>query len=135
MRPFEIPVEDYVRLNLLAGNDMLFWSQIWELGRKNHIDEKGRKHYVDGNFKTRQDLSRITYPDLGELARSLEKLLAAIEGTGLGLMYTPSQAPVIVTTAIGYQDYYEYMITDPAFIHEFQKRVSEHFAACRRRVG
>ena len=126
VRPFEIPVEDYVRLNLLAGNDMLFWSRIWELGRKNHIDDKGRKHYVDGTFKTRQDLSRITYPDLGELARSLEELLAAIEGTGLGLMYTPSEAPFIVTTAVGYQDYYEYMITDPAFIHEFQKRVSEH---------
>lgn len=126
VRSFELPGEDYVRLNLLAGNDMLFWSRIWELGRKNHIDEEGRKHYMDGTFKTRQDLSRITYPDLGELARGLEELLGAIEGTGLGLMYTPSQAPFIVTTAIGYQDYYEYMITDPEFIHEFQRRVSEH---------
>ncbi|MCK5806101.1 MAG: hypothetical protein KAI66_24930 [Lentisphaeria bacterium] len=128
VRPYEIPVEEYVRLNLLAGNDMLFWSRIWELGRKNHIDEKGRKQYMDGTFKTRQDLKRITYPDLGELARGLEELLAAIEGTGMGLVYTPSQESFIVTTAIGYQDYYEYMITDPAFIHEFQKRVTEHCA-------
>lgn len=126
VRPFEIAVEDYVELNTLAGNDMLYWSRVWELGRKNHIDEKGRKHYVDGTFKTRQDLENIIYPDLGELARSLEELLSAIEGTGMGLLYTPSQAPFIVTTAMGYQDCYEYMITDPEFIHEFQKRVSEH---------
>ena len=49
VRPFEIPARDYVELNLRAGNDMVFWSHIWELGRKNVLDEEGRKHYVDGN--------------------------------------------------------------------------------------
>src|SRR3972149_4911251 len=56
VRPFEIPAEDYVRLNILAGNDMLFWSRVWELGRKHYLDADGRKHYVDGTFKTRADL-------------------------------------------------------------------------------
>jgi uroporphyrinogen decarboxylase len=123
VRPFEIPARDYVELNLRAGNDMIFWAHVWELGRKNVVDAEGRKHYVDGTMKTRADFARIEFPDLGEIRSRLEELLAAMEGTGLGLEYTPPQAPFIVMTAIGYQDYYERLITDPAFIHEFQERV------------
>ncbi len=125
VRPFEIPAEDYVRLNVLVGNDMLFWTRVWELGRRNHIDADGRKHYVDGTIKTRQDLRRIAFPDLGELERSIEALLAAMDGTGLGLLFSPSQAPFIVATAIGYQDYYEALIADPDFVREFQDRVGD----------
>lgn len=126
VRPFEIPARDYVELNLRAGNDMVFWSCIWELGRRNVLDGEGRKHYVDGTMKRREDLANIEFPDLGEIRRRLEQLLTAMEGTGMGLVYTPSQAPFIVMTAIGYQDYYERLITDPAFIHEFQDRVHPH---------
>ena len=126
VRPFEIPARDYVELNLRAGNDMVFWSHIWELGRRNVLDEEGRKHYADGTMKRREDLRGIEFPDLGEIQRELEALLTAMEGTGLGLVYTPSQAPFIVMTAVGYQDYYERLITDPAFIHEFQERVHPH---------
>jgi len=126
VRPFELPAKDYVQLNLLAGNDMVFWQRVWELGRKNMRDAEGRKHYVDGTLKTRHDLKRITFPDLGELRRGLEEVLEALSGTGMGLVYSPSQTPFIVTTAIGYQDYYEYLLTDPGFIHEFQARVHDY---------
>ncbi len=43
----------------------------------------------------------------------------------MGFMYTPNPAPFIVTTAIGYEDYYMCMVSDPGFIHEFQKVVNE----------
>jgi uroporphyrinogen decarboxylase len=126
VRPYELPAKDYVKLNLLAGNDMVLWQRVWELGRKNKLDADGRKHYVDGTLKTRDDLKRITFPDLGELRRALEEVLEALSGTGMGLVYTPSQTTFIVTTAVGYQDYFEYLLTDPGFIHEFQARVHDY---------
>ncbi len=126
VRPFELPTADYVELNLRAGNDMVFWQHVWELGRKNIYDAAGRKQYVDGTMKTRRDLARITCPDLDTIRIRMEELLTALEGTGMGLVITPSQSPFIVMTAIGYQDYYEYLITDAEFIHEFQARVDDY---------
>ncbi|MCX6994185.1 MAG: hypothetical protein NT011_13730 [Kiritimatiellaeota bacterium] len=125
VRPYELPVKDYVELNLRYGNDMVFLNNVWELGRKNIIDSQGRKQYVDGTMKTPEDLKQIKFPDLGAIKKSIEELLAGIEGTGLGLKYTANQTPFIVTTAIGYQDYYMDLIVNPAFIHEFQKRVND----------
>ncbi len=122
---YALPVADFVELNLRCGNDLVFLAHLWKLGRKTMLDAEGREHYVDGVIKTRADLKTIAYPDLDAIRRHIEEVLAAIDGTGLGLKYTPSQAPFLVTTAMGYADYYEAMITDPAFIHEFQKRVED----------
>ena len=126
VRPFEISAKDYVEVNRRAGNDMIFWTRVWELGRRNVTDDEGRKHYVDGTMKTRADLKQIVTPDLDAFRRGIEDLLEAAQGTGMGLAVTVSQAPFIVATAVGYQDYYESLIMDPAFIHEFQDRVNEH---------
>lgn len=125
VRPYELPIADYVELNLRAGNDLLYLAHVWELGRKNHFDETGRKHYVDGTMKTRESLRDIVPPDLGEYERDIEHALTAIEGTGLGLKYTALQAPFIVTTAIGYQDYYLALLDDPQFVHDFQAIIEE----------
>ncbi|MBM3889684.1 MAG: hypothetical protein FJ388_11235 [Verrucomicrobia bacterium] len=122
-RPFDLPPDELVELNLRAGNDLVFLADVWELGRRNHIDPDGRKHYVDGTIKTRADLKQITFPDMGRLRQKIERTLNVIEGTGMGLKYTPSQTAFVVTTAVGYQDYYECLLTDRAFIHEFQDRI------------
>ncbi|MFA5866042.1 MAG: uroporphyrinogen decarboxylase family protein [Phycisphaerae bacterium] len=124
VRPYELPAKDYVELNRKCGNDMICLNNVWELGRKNVIDSEGRKHYVDGTMKTPADLNQITYPDLGCIRKSIENMLEAIEGTGFGLKYIANQTPFIVTTAVGYQDYYMCLITNPGFIHEFQKRIN-----------
>jgi hypothetical protein len=126
VRPYELPARDFVELNLRAGNDLLHMTCVWELGRKNHFDADGRKHYVDGTIKARADLKRVTFPDVGEVRRRIEGALAAAAGTGLGLKWTPSQTAFIVTTAVGYEDYYTYLATDPAFIHEFQALVHDY---------
>jgi len=125
VRPYEIPVEDYVELNLRAGNDLVYLGHVWELGRKNYIDAEGRKHYVDGVMKTRDSLKDVTYPNLGEFERDIARLLTAIEGTGLGMKYSATQAPFLVTTAVGYQDYYMALYDDPQFIHDFQALLEE----------
>jgi hypothetical protein len=125
VRPYELSAKDYVELNIACGNDFVLMANLWELGRKNFIDSEGRKHYVDGTMKTREDLKKIVYPDLGLYRKRIEELLAAVEGTGLGIKYTPGQAPFLVTTAVGYQDYYMDLILDPDFIHEFQRRLAE----------
>jgi len=125
VRPYEIPVADYVELNIRAGNDLVYLGHVWELGRKNVIDAAGRKHYVDGVMKTRESLQDVWYPDLGEYERDLAARLAAIEGTGLGMKYSATQAPFLTMTAIGYQDYYLALYDDPQFIHDFQAIVEQ----------
>jgi len=125
VRPYELPVEDYVEVNLRAGNDLVYLGHVWELGRKNYIDAEGRKHYVDGVMKTRDALRDVWYPDLGEYERDIAGVLAAIDGTGLGFKYTATQAPFLVTTAVGYQDYYMALYDDPQFIRDFQALLEE----------
>lgn len=125
VRSFELPVNDLVELNIRCGNDMVYLSNVWELGRHNVFDSAGRKHYMDGTIKTRSDLARIEYPELDRIRQRIEEVLDGIEDTGLGLKYTANQSPSIVTTAVGYQDYYIALIDDPGFIHEFQKRVDD----------
>ena len=126
VRSYELPVEDYVALNMECGNDLVFFADVWELGRKNVFDPDGRKHYVDGTIKTRSDLRQVRSPDVASVRQRIEELLEAIEGTGFGVKYTPNQPPFIVTTAMGYEDCYTCMITDPGFIHDFQRRVDEY---------
>lgn len=126
VRSYELPVEDYVALNLECGNDLIHFANVWELGRKNVFDSEGRKHYIDGTIKTRSDLRHVRSPDVGFVRQRIEELLEAIEGTGFGVKYTPNQPPFIVTTAMGYEHCYTCMITDPGFIHDFQRRVDEY---------
>lgn len=126
VRSFELPSRDLVELARRAGNDMVYLAHIWELGRHNVFDQDGRKHYQDGTMKTRSDLKRIVAPSLDGIRRSLDETLSAMEGTGLGLIYTLNPVPFIVTTAVGYEDYYTALIADPGFILEFQKRVAEY---------
>jgi len=126
LRPYEIPAEDLVELHLRLGNDMVFLTDLWELARKNQIDDEGRKHYVDGTIKCPQDFSQIEYPDLGNTEKLLTGVLTAAEGTGLGVTYAINNAPRLATVAIGYQDYCIALIDDPAFVHELQRRIHEY---------
>ena len=123
VRCYELPGRDLVELYRAAGCDMAYVSTIWELGRNNFIDAHGRKHYVDGTFKTRASLREIAFPDLDALRRRLEEVTGALAGTGLGLIFAPNPVPFLVTTAIGYQDYYQALVDDPEFVLEFQQRL------------
>lgn len=125
VRCFELPPRDLAALYQAAGCDMAYLAAIWELGRKNLIDAQGRKHYVDGLFKTRDSLREIVFPDLDTIRRRLDAVMTALAGTGLGLIYGPNPMPFTVTTAVGYQDYYEALILDPEFVIEFQRRLND----------
>jgi uroporphyrinogen-III decarboxylase len=126
VRPYELPAEDYIELCLRAGNDLVYVARVWELGRKNFIDGSGRKHYVDGTIKTRDDLKGIVFPDISMLKQRIEEIFETVEGTNFGIKFTPNQAPFVVATAIGYSDYYQYMLTDPSFIHQFQDMIGDY---------
>jgi len=51
-------------------------------------------------------------------------MLAALDGTGIGILYNHVNTPFIVTTAVGYEDYYAALLEDPDFIRECFKRVT-----------
>ena len=126
---YDIPPRDLVNLYTTLGCDMVYLANLWELGRKNEIDETGRKHYVDGVIKTPEQLRDVKLPDLGETRRKIEGVLEAMEGSGLGLIYWPNHTPRLVALAVGYQDYCMALMDDPDFILEFQKVIDEYCLA------
>jgi hypothetical protein len=132
MAPYRLPATDNVALALACGNDLVYTANPWLFGRKNMTDADGRVHYVDGTIKARADMQSLTYPDVDEVRRRLEETLACSEGTGLGIVYAMNCAPFLVTTAVGYADYYMCLIDDPEFIHDFQRWVEDY---CMRQLA
>lgn len=123
---YELSAEDNVELNCRMGNDMIYFSHIWRVGRKEKADAEGRIHYIDGEIKTEADLDKLWFPNLEAVERRLEELLNAVQRTGLGVVYGAQTAPFTSTTAIGYEDFCIFTIERPAFIHEVQKRLHEY---------
>jgi len=107
------------------GMDMAYVVVPWQLGRKEQLDAEGRSLYVDGTIKTRADLKRIEDPGDDAIKRRLDEMLAALDGTGIGILYNHANTPFLVTTAVGYEDYYVSLLDDPDFIRECFKRVDE----------
>jgi uroporphyrinogen decarboxylase len=126
LHAYELPIPDYVELNRRMGNDMIYFSHIWRLGRKQMEDEEGRLHYVDGTMKTQDSLKDIWRPNLDHLEARLEELLNLIDGSGFGVVCGIQSASFTVSTAIGIQDYWYNTVDNPGFIHEFQKRLHEY---------
>ncbi|MCK4783909.1 MAG: hypothetical protein KAV87_09180 [Desulfobacteraceae bacterium] len=126
LHAYELPAEDYVELNRRMGNDMVYFGEIWRLGRKEKTDDQERIHYIDGTMKTPQSLKDIWYPDLDVARKRLEELLNAIEGTGFGIACCNKFAASVVCTAVGYEDYWLALYDNPGFIHEFQKIINEY---------
>lgn len=120
---FELPIEDVVEWNRRMGNDMVYFSHVWHLGRRENTDADGRVHYIDGTMKTRDSLAELALPDMDALRRRLDALCETIDGSGFGLACGAQNAGFTVPTAIGYQDFCLHTIMDPNFILDFQKRV------------
>lgn len=126
LHAYELPIDDYLELNRKMGNDLIYFAEIWRLGRKEQTDAEGRIHYVDGVMKTRRSIKDIKFPDLGETRKCLEKLLTAIEGTGFGVICYNKHAPAEVATAMGLEDYWANCLLDPSFVRDFQEKVHEY---------
>ena len=122
---FELPIPEYVELNRRIGNDMVFFSHIWRLGRQEIKDAFGRIHYVDGTMKTAASVGDIWYPDLNMLEQRLEELLRLASEHGFGVICQVQTAPFVVATAMGYQDYWMNTMTNPGLIHEFTQRIQD----------
>lgn len=124
-RSYDLPPADYVEFVQKLGMDMAYIAVLWKLGRKERLDAAGRSLYVDGTIKTRADLDKIVDPGDDAIRRRLDEMLEAVDGTGIGILYNHWNTPVTVTTAIGYEDYYLALLTDPDFVRECLKRVDE----------
>ncbi len=123
---FELPIADIIEYNRRLGNDMIYSGHVWRLGRKEMTDDSGKIHYVDGTMKTHASLEDIYFPDLDNIRRRLEELLADIDGSGFGVLCGAQTAGFTVPTAIGYEDFCMKTILDPEFIDEFQKHVHDY---------
>ena len=121
LHPFELDPADNVELSLRLGNDLVYFSHVWRVGRKQITDKDGRLHYVDGIIKKREDLDKIWFPDLGNLEKRLEATVRALEGTGLGIMVGTQSGPFTAMTAMGYQDFLINTVMDPDLIMDMIK--------------
>jgi hypothetical protein len=126
LHAYELPPRDYVELNLRMGNDMVYFADIWRVGRREKTDAEGRIHYVDGLIKGPSDLGQIWFPDLDERRRHLEATLRALDGTGLGIVASNKSAPAVASAAVGLQDYLMLCVENPAFVHDLQHRLDEY---------
>jgi hypothetical protein len=126
LHSFELPPEDVVEWNKYIGNDMVYFSHVWHLGRKEKKDMEGRVHYIDGLIKDRATMEDIRLPDIGALRLKMENTLDLIESTGFGLICGAQTTGFTVPTAIGYQDFCLAIYNDPSFVSDFQKRVHEY---------
>ena len=86
LHPYELDPDDNIELNLRMRNDMVYFSHVWRVGRKQIIDKEGRLHYVDGLIKRREDFDQIWFPDLGKLETRLAATIKASEKIGLGVI-------------------------------------------------
>jgi uroporphyrinogen decarboxylase len=126
LHPFEQEVEDNVELNIRMGNDMLFFSHVWRLGRVDVQDKMGRLHYKDGNIKARTDFDQLWFPDLGTLEHRLEATCKALEGTGMGLMCGAQTAAFTAMTAMGYNDFLLNTLADPDLVMDLIKILHDY---------
>jgi len=126
LHPFEQEVVDNVELNMRMGNDMLYFSHVWRLGRIDVQDKMGRLHYKDGNIKSRSDFARIWFPDLGKLEHKLEATCKALDGTGMGLMCGAQTAAFTAMTAMGYNDFLLNTLADPDLVMDLIKIIHDY---------
>ena len=124
-KSYDLVPADYVEFLRRMGMDMAYLAVPWRLGRKESEDESGRKRYMDGTIKTRADLKRVQDPGDDAIKRRLDEMTAALDGTRIGILYNHWNTPATVSTAVGYEDYYVALLTEPDFIREFFKRVDD----------
>ena len=126
LHPYELDADNNIELNLRMGNDLVYISYVWRVGRKQMKDKDGRLHYIDGMIKKREDFDQFWFPDLNEFERRLEKTIRAAEGTGLGIFYGTQSAPFTAMTAMGYQDFLVATLTDPDMVTDMIKMIQEY---------
>ena len=125
-RSYDLPADPLVEWNRRMGNDMVYLSHIWRVGRREHVDEAGRIHYIDGTIKSLDDLEDLWFPNLDEKRARLEAVLEAVDGTGMGLVVGAQGAAFTSTAAIGYNDLCMATIDSPDFVIEVQKRLHSY---------
>ena len=125
-RSYDLPADQLVEWNRRMGNDMVYLSHIWRVGRREHIDEEGRIHYIDGTIKSLDDIEELWFPDLDEKRARLEAVLEAVDGTGMGLVVGAQGAAFTSSAAIGYNDFCMATIDSPDFVLEVQKRLHRY---------
>ena len=126
LHSFELDARDNIELNTRMGNDMLYLSHVWRLGRVEVQDALGRLHYKDGSIKTRSDFDQIWFPDLGKLEKRLDLTCKALEGTGMGLMCGAQTAAFTAMTAMGYNEFLMNTLADPDLVMDLIKTLHEY---------
>lgn len=123
---FDLPADEYLELNRFMGNDMVYFSHVWRVGRKERKDAAGRIHYIDGEIKTEGDLDKLWFPDTDDIERRLEELVRKSIDAGFGVIYGTQSAAFTSTVAIGFEDFCLAVMDRPSFVHDLQRRLQDY---------
>ncbi len=126
MHAFDLPAGEAVELNRVMGNDLLYFSHVWRVGRKERRDAEGRIHYIDGTIKSERDFDKLYFPDLDEIERRLEETVTLGHEAGFGIVYGSQSAAFTSTVAVGFEDFCFAVVDRPGFVHEIQNRLQEY---------
>lgn len=126
MHCFELEADDNIELNLRMGNDLAFFGHVWRVGRKEMIDDAGRRHYIDGNIKSRKMFSDLWFPDIGALEKRLEDHCKKIDGSNMGIMCKGQTPAFTAMCAMGYSDFLLNTIKDTDFVYDLINRIHDY---------
>ena len=126
MHSFDLPAPQLVELNRIMGNDLIYFSHVWRVGRKEKNDTSGRIHYIDGTIKSHVDLDQIWFPDIEDVERRLSEIVELGHEEGFGIVYGSQSAAFTSTVAMGFEDFCLAVIDNPGYVHDLQARFQEY---------
>lgn len=134
VRSYLLDAGPYVEFLKRTGMDMAYLHVPWSFGRREIIDERGINIYAGGTVSDYSDLVDMAVQEAGSIERRMEEMLAALDGTNIGIMYALKTPEGKVREALGYEKYYLYLMEQPDFIRDFMARAREVFVDTRERV-
>lgn len=126
LRSYQLAPHDYVEYLQRTGIDAAYLGGGWSLGRKNHIDERGRVHYVDGTIKSRADFNQVKPPFFDPVREKLDAYFEAARGANLGLVFSLTEAPGMAFIEIGPTDFLIALHDDPGFVDGLMDRIEDY---------
>jgi uroporphyrinogen decarboxylase len=118
---------DLIEYAQKIGQDAISYDFVWGYGFVYKKASDGTTHYVDGMYKSREDIKELKLPSIDGVIDQFGQYYKAVKGTNIGLY--PIIRSVFDTTylAIGLKDFMYKIYDDIKFIEYLMDFAMEHY--------